>query len=85
MKNIYSFLQRFDLPEDLAENGYHIEIFNSCAIVDGCKNVVEYSDGVIRLNLGDTNVSFIGNGLSIRCFSCPQITVDGHINSIEFN
>lgn len=81
--NKSSFLQRFDLPEDLTKNGYHIEIFNSCAVVDGCKNVSEYGDGVIRLNLGSTIVSVIGNCLTIRSFSCGQATIDGHISSVE--
>ncbi len=81
--NKSSFLQRFELPEDLAKNGYHIEIFNSCAIIDGCKNVAEYGDGVIRLNIGCNVVSVIGNSLVIRSFNCSQVTIDGHICSIE--
>lgn len=80
-----SFFQRFDLPEDLTKDGYHIEVFNSCAVVDGCKNVVEYGEGIIRLNLGLCVVSVIGNNLSIRSFSCGQATVDGHICSIEID
>ncbi len=81
--NKSSFLQRFDLPEDLTKNGYHIEIFNSCTVVDGCKNVSEYNDGVIRLNLGNAIVSVIGNSLTIRSFSCGQATIDGRITAVE--
>ncbi|MBQ8783627.1 MAG: YabP/YqfC family sporulation protein [Clostridia bacterium] len=84
-KKSSSFLQRFDLPEDLSKNGYHIEIFNSCAVVDGCKNVNEYSDGVIRLDLGQNIVSVIGNNLTIRCFSCGQATIDGRIAAVEIS
>ena len=83
--NISSFFQQFDLPEDLTKNGYHVEIFNSCAVVDGCKNVSEYSDGVIRLNLGKNIVSVSGNNLSIRSFTCGQATIDGKILSVEIS
>lgn len=84
-KNNSSFFQRFDLPEDLTKNGYHIEIFNSCAVVDGCQNVNEYSDGIIRLNLGYNIVSISGNNLTIRCFTCGQATIDGKISAVEIN
>ncbi len=82
---IKSIVQQFDLPEDLTKNGYHIEIFNACAVVDGCKNVIEYSDGVIRLNVGKNVVSVMGNNLTIRSFNTSQATIDGHILSVEIS
>lgn len=84
-KKLQSFAQQFDLPEDLSKNGYHVEIFNSCAVIDGCKNVNEYSDGVIRLSIGKNIISVIGNNLTIRSFSCCQATIDGHILSVEIS
>ncbi len=84
-KKISSFIDKFDLPEDLAKDGYHIEVFNSCAVVDGCKNINEYSDGVIRISIGKNIVSVIGNNLSIRSFCSSQVTIDGHILNIEIN
>ncbi len=84
-KKASSFIQQFDLPEDLSRNGYHVEIFNSCAVVDGCKNVVEYSQGVIKLNLGECIVSVIGNNLTVRSFICSQATIDGHIRCLEIS
>lgn len=83
--NKNSFLQRFELPEDLAKDGYFVEVSNTCAMIDGCKSVAEYSDGIIRLNLGNKTVSVVGNDLVIRCFSCNQVTINGYIRVIEFN
>ncbi len=80
-----SFLEKFDLPEDLSKEGYHIELFNSCAVIDGCKNVSGYSDGVISLNLGKVTVTVKGNNLSIKNFCCAQVTVDGHICAVEIS
>ncbi len=85
MNKIKSLVNQFDFPEDLTKNGYHIEIFNSCAVVDGCKNVIEYSDGVIRLNVGNNIVSVIGNNLTVKSFCSCQATVDGHILSVEIS
>ncbi len=84
-KKVQSFAQRFDLPEDLSKDGYHVEIFNSCAVVDGCKNVNEYSDGVIRLSVGKNIVSVLGNNLTIRSFASSQATIDGHILCVEIS
>ncbi len=84
-KKASSFIRKFDLPEDISKNGYHIEIFNSCAVIDGCRSVAEYSNGKIRLNLTDVCISVVGNNLSIRSFDCSQVTIDGHISSVEFN
>ncbi|MBQ8227529.1 MAG: YabP/YqfC family sporulation protein [Clostridia bacterium] len=80
-----SLMQKLDLPEDLTKNGYHIEIFNSCAVIDGCRSVAEYNEGKIRLSLSDACISLIGNNLTIRSFSCSQVTVDGRICAVEIN
>lgn len=80
-----SFLDKFDFPEDLREDGYHIEIFRSCAVVDGCKNIAQYSDGIIRLNTKKDVVSVIGNNLTVRSMNNAQVTVDGHITSVEIS
>lgn len=78
-----SIAAQLDLPEDIAKDGYHIEIMNDCAVVDGCKNVAEYGDGIIRLNVGGKIISVIGCNLTIKSFFCGQVTVTGRIAAVE--
>ena len=89
MKNKKSKLnfiaKEFDLPEDLGKDGYHVEIMNSCVVVDGCKSVAEYGDGIIRLNVGKKSVGVIGNELLIKSFSCGQVTISGNVLCVELN
>lgn len=89
MKNKKSKLNflanEFDLPEDICKDGYHVEIMNSCVVVDGCKSVAEYADGIIRLNVGKKTVSVIGSELLIKSFSCGQVTISGNVLCVELN
>ncbi len=74
-----------DLPEDVCVNCGYIELVsNTCALVDGCKSVLEYSDECIKLNLGKTTVCFVGNSLHIRSLSMAQALVEGFIVKVEF-
>ena len=73
-----------DLPEDVCASCGYIELVsNTCALVDGCRSVLEYSDECIRLNLGKTTVSFVGNSLHIRSLSMEQAMVEGFILRVE--
>ena len=87
MKNRQSrmtgIVREFDLPEDVCSGGYHVEMFNETVIVDGCRNVAEYSGGLIKLNTGNTQIAVSGDNLTIRNFACSQVTVTGRIISVE--
>ena len=64
----------------------HMELSgNREAIVEGCKGVVEYDEGIIRLNLGKNIVRFTGTGLSIRTLTLEQAIITGNILSIDFS
>ena len=74
-----------ELPEDICRNCGYIEIIsNCCALVDGCKGILEYDDNLIKLSLGKRAVSFSGNNLSIKSLSMEQAMVEGFIMSMEF-
>lgn len=74
-----------ELPEDICRSCGYIEIVsNCCALVDGCKGILEYDDNIIKLSLGKKSVCFSGNGLSIRSLSMEQALVEGFIVSLEF-
>ncbi len=87
MKNkssrINSIVQELDLPEDIGKDGYHIEMFSNTFVLDGCRNIAEYDENVIRLNTGKKIISVIGSYLTIKDFSCCQVTICGIIVSVE--
>lgn len=87
MKNRQShfsdFVKEFDFPEDLCKDGYHVELFNDTAVIDGCRNVAEYGDGYIKLNTGSRLIGIFGDGLTIRSFACSQTVITGKILSVE--
>lgn len=64
--------------------GYIEMVSNTCVLIDGCKSVLIYEDGLIKLNLGKNTVSFCGTGLTIRSLSMEQAIVEGFIVSVEF-
>ena len=77
--------EKLELPEDVVRNCSHIELVsNCCAMVDGCKSVMEYDDTVIKLNLGKNSVKFTGSGLTIKSLSLEQAAIEGNIISMEF-
>lgn len=81
--NFSDFVKEFDLPEDLCRGGYHIELFNDTVIVDGCKNVAEYSDGRIALNTGSKKIIVLGDDMNVKSLACSQVIITGRILSVE--
>lgn len=74
-----------EMPDDLCTNCGYIEIVsNTCALVDGCKGVLEYTEELIKLDLGKKSVSFSGNSLTIKSLSMEQALVEGFIVRVEF-
>ena len=76
---------KLELPEDICLNCGYIEmVANTCALVDGCKSVLEYDDSTVKLDLGKKSVCFRGNSLTIKSLSMEQAMVEGLIISVEF-
>ncbi len=76
---------KLELTEDICRNCGYIEIVsNCCALVDGCRGILEYDDSLIKLNLGKNAVAFRGNSLTIKSLSMEQAMVEGFIVSVEF-
>lgn len=77
--------EKLELPEDVFRGCSHIELVSSCcAMVDGCKSVMEYDDTIIKLNLGKSSVKFTGYDLTIKSLSLEQAMIEGKIISLEF-
>lgn len=76
---------KLEIPEDVCRNCSRIELIsNCCALVDGCKSVLEYDDSVIKLNLGKNSITFHGSNLEIRSLSLEQAVIDGFIAAVDF-
>lgn len=77
--------ERLDIPDDVCRKCGYIEmISNYCALIDGCRGIMEYDDSVIKLNLGKLNVAFRGTSLTIKSLSMEQTMVEGFIAVVEF-
>lgn len=58
---------------------------NTSAIIEGSRGVMEYSDKIIRINLGDFSVAFTGRKLSLKCISPTSMEIEGFFTNIEFS
>lgn len=77
--------EKLELPEDVFRSCSHIELVsNCCAMVDGCKSVLEYDDTTIKLNLGKSSVRFTGYDLTIKSLSLEQAMIEGKIITLDF-
>ena len=52
--------------------------------IEGCKGILEYAEGRIKLDCGSLVVSLVGDSIEITAFSDIQTVITGDILSIEF-
>ncbi len=77
--------EELDLPLSTMPGISTIELAgNRQAVVGGCKGVLEYDEGVIKLNLGKSIVRFVGNDLAINTFQYEQVVISGSILTVDF-
>lgn len=80
-------------PEDggelsaIAEAGLaKIELTGNREIsVDGCRGILEYDEGIVRLNLGNMILKITGSELTIPSMAAEQTMVTGSIAAVEFS
>lgn len=66
-------------------NTSQIEIIsNKHAIIQGANNVLEYEKDLIRINLLNKEIQFLGEDFSIEYLTYDTIEVKGNIIRIEF-
>lgn len=71
--------------DDFSPQGAHVEIVSDReATVEGCKGIMEYSRGVIKLNIGKGSVSFSGEGLYAFSYCGDTVILKGKIRSVEY-
>lgn len=74
-----------EMPESALSGEPTVEFSgNGEAVVDGCKGVIEYGEGVIRLSTGRMILRFTGRNLQLRCMTAENAIITGYIQSLEF-
>lgn len=62
-----------------------VEIYGQKRIeVEGCYGIREYSEEIIQINLPKGTLIIMGSNLQIVILTDKNITLDGKINSIQF-
>ncbi len=57
---------------------------NKSVLIDGYKSVIEYTDSIIKINLGKAQITFSGSNLQIISMQDNEITISGKIGGVEF-
>ena len=57
---------------------------NTLANIEGSKGVLEYSETLIRVNLGLYIVGFHGRRLRLKCISPTALVIEGFFQNIDF-
>ena len=80
------FLASLEMPPLAVGDCASIELSgNTCASIEGCRGIVEYSGEKIVLSLGGMSASFCGTGLEIASFDGENALVSGTFYCVEFN
>lgn len=57
---------------------------NREVIIEGCKNIAQYDENMIQVNMNKMSISFFGRNLEIKCLNYDSLVIKGFITSIEF-
>lgn len=58
---------------------------NTLATIEGSRGVLEYSETIIKINLGSYVAVFCGRGLTLKCISPTALVIQGVFQNIEFS
>lgn len=74
-----------DFPCDPLGKSAHITLISDKeAIIDGCYGIIEYSESLIKINVGNKTLVLMGMNFDISDYSATAMTVRGRIKSLEF-
>ncbi len=73
------------LSEMLADEPKIEMLGNREIIIDGCRGVVEYTENLIKLSLGENVLSILGDNLLIKSFDSSIGVISGQISEISFS
>ena len=79
------FAEELQIPESAIHKTFSIEFRSDTDVtIEGCMGMVEYSDRLIAINLGNRIVRFHGDDMEISTFFESQAVIKGTILSMEF-
>jgi len=74
-----------DLPKDIVLNLCRITITGRIAVfIENHKGIMEYTSDRVKINTGNGLLIIKGEGLVLKTIIVDEITVEGKINSIEY-
>jgi len=57
---------------------------NRSVVVEGCRGILEYSEGIIRVSTRRMNLRFEGRNLEVISMSSDAIAIEGYILLLAF-
>lgn len=74
-----------DVPADLFTNGMTLEMRGrNELLLCGCREIIEYSENLIRIIQGGSTVCVSGRRLAMSSYSLGRISITGEIDSLDF-
>ena len=74
------------LPNGIMESNSKISLIGSRELcMEGCKGILEYTDGLIRIHCGNRQLKVLGRNLSVRVLERDYVEVEGIIFSLTFD
>lgn len=57
---------------------------NKEVIVEGCREILQYDENIVKISVKKMSVAFFGRNLSIKCMDFDSLVITGFVTSIEF-
>jgi len=73
----------FDLPSEVA-GGYKVTITSGLVEIENYKGIMEYSEGFVKVKMGERTAAMEGEKLEILEMTDDNIQIKGIIKKIEF-
>ena len=74
-----------ELPEGARGNCARLEMAgNRRVVIEGCRGIQEYEEGLIRLSTTSGTIRFMGRGLVMNCLTEDCAVITGFLLSVEF-
>lgn len=80
------FSDFFELPGDVMMNLPKIILFGNDLIqIENHRGIIEYSTSVVRVAVGEGEVSVSGENLTLRSLLPDEVHIEGKIQSLSFD
>ena len=84
MKKSSDFRGFAQKTEEMLMCSSHISINgNHCAVIDGCRQIVECTEIMAKLLTASYEIEIWGSGLKLSCFSQGSVEVKGTVEEIK--